>query len=58
MYLATYWETRGEEEATKMFFKIHVVPLHTHEKPEVTGNPYGWVVVLHYVISYSALEKT
>lgn len=48
----------GKKEANKMVFKIHVVRLHTHEKPEVIGNPHGWVVVLHYALSYSALGKT
>lgn len=48
---------RGKKAANKMVFKIHVVHLHTHEKPEVISNPHGWVVLLHYALSYSALGK-
>ena len=31
----------GKNKANKMVFKIHVVHLHTHEKPAVMGNPHG-----------------
>lgn len=48
----------GKKEGNKMFFKIHVVHLHTHENHTVIGNPHGWVVVLHYALSYSTLAKT
>lgn len=40
MYLAAYWgDLRGEEEANKMVFKIHVVHLHTHRSLK-------WFVIL------------